>query len=121
LKKVVASTHRGGQASIKIVRSTKYPPRRAGKYQEPRAKKQEIRPIADRWGPQFLCVSAPLREKKESAAAESHTEWTTISLRLCALPAEVGLCEKKIPAILRGKPPRRKERPNFLNNELTGP
>jgi hypothetical protein len=60
-------------------------------------------------GPQFLCGSAPLREKKrkknksrkvgkaqrQSAAAESHTEWTTISLRLPTAGRALRLCERK--------------------------
>jgi len=35
------------------------------------------------------------KPQRQSAAAESHIERTTISLRLCVLPAAVGLCESK--------------------------
>jgi hypothetical protein len=53
-------------------------------------------------GPLFLCVSAPLRDKKSAAADAA---------RLGVLPAAVGLCENKKKRIGRAKQGRRKASP----------
>jgi hypothetical protein len=82
-------------------------------------------PAYGRWATISLRLCAFTREKKkknksrkvgkaqrQSAAAESHTEWTTISLRLPTAGRALRLCEKKEkkrigrPVILRGRPQR---------------
>jgi hypothetical protein len=79
-------------------------------------------PAYGRWATISLRLCAFTREKKkknksrkvvkaqrQSAAAESHTEWTTISLRLPTAGRALRLCEKKEkkrigrPVILRGR------------------